>query len=117
MTAVRRATRDDLAAIVALYEADSLQAGREPSRADRTEAFEEIDRDPRQLLLVAEHDGRVVGTLQLTILRHLTYGGARVGLIEAVHVAQGERSRGIGSEMMRVAIARARELGCNRVQL
>ena len=113
----RRARREDLGAIVALYEADYLHAGKEPSRADRTEAFEEIDGDPREMLIVAERAGRVIGTLQLTILRHLTYGGARVGLIEAVHVAESERSRGVGAAMVRFAIDEAKKRRCHRVQL
>ncbi len=115
--AIQRATEDDVAAIVALYESDSLNAGREPSRADRSEAFAEISTDPREMLMVAERDGRVIGTFQITFLRYLTYGGARVALVEAVHVAASERSRGLGAEMMRFAIDEARRRGCNRVQL
>ncbi len=114
---IRRATKDDLASIVALYESDSLHAGREPSRADRSEAFAEISSDPREMLMVADEGGRVIGTFQLTFLRHLTYGGARVALIEAVHVAASERNRGVGAAMMRFAIDEARKRGCNRVQL
>ncbi len=114
---IRRATKDDLASIVALYEADALHAGREPSRADRSEAFAEISSDPREMLMVAEEGGRVIGTFQLTFLRYLTYGGARVALIEAVHVAASERNRGVGAAMMRFAIDEAKKRGCNRVQL
>ncbi|HEX4512780.1 MAG TPA: hypothetical protein VH054_04565, partial [Polyangiaceae bacterium] len=59
--AIRRATRDDVAAIVAMYASSSLH-GNEPVDADRTEAFAEIDADPKQMLCVAELGGRVVGT-------------------------------------------------------
>ena len=40
-----------------------------------------------------------------------------MGLIEAVHVAESERNRGIGATMMRTAIEEARRRGCTRVQL
>ena len=119
MVTVRRATRADVPAIRAIYATDYLSAGKDVvgSLEAALEAFDDIDARPYDMLFVAELEGRVVGTLQLTILRYLTYGGARVGLVEAVHVAESERSRGIGSEMMRVAIDKARQSGCNRVQL
>lgn len=116
---IRRAARDDVPAIRALYEADYLAAGRDvtgPLEA-ALEAFDDVDARPYDTLYVAEIDARVVGTFQLTILRYLTYAGARVGLIEAVEVAEGERSKGIGGAMMRFAIDEARKQKCNRVQL
>jgi predicted N-acetyltransferase YhbS len=114
--AIRRATRDDVAAIVAMYASSSLH-GNEPVDADRTEAFAEIDADPKQMLCVAELGGRVVGTFHLTMLRYLSFGGARAMLVEAVHVQESERNRGIGETMMRFAIDEARRRGCQRVQL
>ncbi len=114
---IRPARREDVDAIVALYAADYLHAGREPAVGDWAGAFEEIAGDPREMLLVAEGDARVIGTLQMTFLRYLTYGGARVALVEAVHVAASERSRGVGAAMMRFAIDEAKKRGCNRMQL
>ena len=116
---IRRATRADVPAIRDLYAGDYLSANKDVvgSLGAALEAFDDIEARPDDTLYVAEIDGRVVGTLQLTILRYLTYGGARVGLIEAVHVAESERNRGIGRAMMRAAIEEARRRGCNRVQL
>jgi len=114
--AIRRATRDDIAAIVAMYASSSLH-GHEPIDADRSEAFAEIDADPKQLLCVATAGDRVVGTFHLTTLRYLSFGGARAMLVEAVHVIESERNRGIGAAMMRFAIDEARRRGCQRVQL
>jgi GNAT superfamily N-acetyltransferase len=117
---VRRATRDDLRAVVGLY-AEDAPAGREDAElveaAPYLDAFADLDSDPRSTLYVAELVGRVVGTFQVTWLRHLTYRGGRVALIEAVHVAAPERSRGIGEVMMRFAIDEARRRGCHRMQL
>jgi GNAT superfamily N-acetyltransferase len=116
---LRRARRQDVAAIVALYADDVLGAAREtPDALDRYyAAFDELVGDANQELIVAERDGVVVGTLQLTYLRHLSHGGSRVAQIEAVRVAAALRGGGLGAEMMRWAIARARAAGCVRVQL
>jgi GNAT superfamily N-acetyltransferase len=106
---IRRATKDDVPSIVALYDHHN-----EPPAPD---AFAEIDADPKQLLCVAEIEGRVVGTMHLSTLRYLSFGGARSMLVEAVFVRDTERGHGIGAAMMRFAIDEARKRGCNRVQL
>ena len=120
---IRRARREDLAAILTFFAEDELHAAREAGmdQATRleaaTRAFEEIDADPKQLLWVTEDKGRVIGTLQITFLRYLSYGGAARALVESVHVAASERGRGVGTEMMRAANDEARRRGCNIVQL
>jgi GNAT superfamily N-acetyltransferase len=119
--AFRRASREDVPAIVALYADDALSASREDvAFADPRpylDAFEEIDADPKSALYVAELSRRVVATAQVTWLRHLTYRGGRVALVEAVHVARSERSRGIGEALIRHVIDEARRRGCRGVQL
>jgi GNAT superfamily N-acetyltransferase len=124
MPTVRRATRTDVAAILALLASDDLhrarEAGMDPTARLRAaeRAFDEIDADPKQLLWVAAgDDGEVIGTLQITFLRYLSRGGASVALVEAVQVDASVRNQGIGSMMMRAAIDEARKRGCNRVQL
>ena len=52
---------------------DSLGSTRETANGDQLpdaywRAFQAIDADPRQLLMVAKADGQVVGTLQLTFI-------------------------------------------------
>ncbi len=120
-TTLRRATRDDLPAIVAMLADDALGAGRErpglPLAAGYLAAFEAIDRDPRCELLVACRDGRVVGTMQIDYAPGLSWQGAWQATISAVRVASAERSRGIGRAMLEQGIARARARGCRVVQL
>ena len=119
MTTLRRARRQDVAAIVALYADDALGAAREPpAQLDGYyAAFDAIVGDGNHELMVAELDGRVVGTFQLTYIRQLSHGGCKVAQIEAVRTAARLRRRGLGGEMMRWAIERARAAGCVRVQL
>lgn len=119
---LRRARRDDVPAIVSLLQDDFLGASREvPKGAPLPEsyyaAFEEIDADPRCELVVAEEDGRVIGTFQATLLVHLGSRGAKSLNLENVHVAADQRSKGIGKSMIEWAIERARLQGCARVQL
>ncbi|MEM8995484.1 MAG: GNAT family N-acetyltransferase, partial [Acidobacteriota bacterium] len=75
------------------------------------EAFEAIDRDANQELVVVELEDRVVGVLQLTFIPSMTYRGGWRALIEGVRVASGLRSSGIGRHLFEWAIERSRERG------
>ncbi len=116
---LRPARRGDVAAIVALLADDVHGAAREtPAQLDGYyAAFDQIAGDANQELVVAERDGVVVGTFQLSFIPQLGHGGRRVAQIEAVRVAAPLRGRGLGAEMMRWAVERARAAGCVRVQL
>lgn len=116
---MRRATRDDVPALVALLVDDALGATREDP-SDLTPylaAFERVQASVNTHLMVAELDGAVVGTLTLTVLPGLSRKGASRANIEAVRVASRLRSQGIGTQMMEWALAEATRLGCRRMQL
>lgn len=123
MTAVRfrRARADDLGAIVALLVDDPLGKLREdPSgglHPAYLAAFAAIDRDPNQLLVVADRGGEVIGCLQLTFIPGLSRRGMWRGQIEAVRVAASARGTGIGKAMLEWTIDACRERGCGLVQL
>jgi GNAT superfamily N-acetyltransferase len=68
-------------------------------------------------VLVADLAGVVVGVCQLIVFRHLQARGALCAEIESVHVHPEHRGRGVGGALLGDAIARARGLGCYRVQL
>lgn len=117
----RRAASDDLAAIVALLADDPIGGGREsagphldPVYAD---AFAAIERDPNQLLAVAERAGKVIGCLQLSFIPGLTRRGIWRGQIEGVRIAGSERGAGIGRAMLLWAIEECRKRNCGLVQL
>jgi GNAT superfamily N-acetyltransferase len=117
----RRATVDDVPAIVQMLADDTLGATREratsPLPQSYYDAFTAIDRDPNIELIVAESNGQVVGTVQLTYMPGLSRQGMWRALIEAVRVAATERGKGIGAAMIQETIARARQRGCGLVQL
>ena len=116
---IRTATREDVPAIVALLADDPLGARRESpdDLAPYLAAFEVIDADPHQVLVVADRDGAVVGTAQLTLLAGLSRRGATRAQIEAVRVSSDERGSGLGTTLIEWAIDEARNRGCALVQL
>jgi GNAT superfamily N-acetyltransferase len=115
----RQARRQDVPAIVAMLADDPLGAKREgdPNDERYLAAFDRIDADPHDELIVAERDGKVVGTMQLTYLAGLSRLGAERCQIEAVRVAASTRGQGLGRKMIAWAIDRARARGCAMVQL
>jgi ribosomal protein S18 acetylase RimI-like enzyme len=116
---IRAATADDLPAIVTMLADDQLGATRE-SLDDITpyrKAFEEIDADSNQRLVVAERSGEVIGTLQLTFIPGLSRRGSKRGLIEAVRVRADSRDLGLGTTLTKWAIEESRGHGCTLVQL
>ena len=119
---LRRATRTDVQAIVALLADDDLGATRDGIRTEADlaayqQAFDAIDRDLAQLLVVAEGGGRLVATLQLMFLPGLSHRGAVRAQIESVRVAAGLRGHGLGQAVMTWAVGEARRRGCSLVQL
>ena len=120
--ALRRARAADVTAIVELIAADQIGATRDGVRTEADlaayqRAFRAIDADPAHLLLVAESEGQIIGTMQLSFLPGLARRGALRALIEAVRVAESQRGRGLGTAMMKWAIGEARRRGCAVVQL
>ncbi|MQS14325.1 GNAT family N-acetyltransferase [Streptomyces kaniharaensis] len=116
---IRRATEEDLPAIVAMLADDTLGATRE-SPDDLTPyrtAFARIDGDPHQHLVVAERAGRTVGTLQLTLVPGLSRKGSIRTIIEAVRIHADERGSGLGTQLIEWAIDHSRDLGADLVQL
>src|SRR5262245_291007 len=119
--AFRRARLDDVPAIVALIADDQLGQARDdaqlPLDARYIDAFAAIERDPNQMLAVAEQSGAIVGCLQLTFIPGISRRGAWRGQIESVRVARHLRGGGIGAAMFRWAIEECRTRGCSLVQL
>ncbi|MEU4671157.1 GNAT family N-acetyltransferase [Amycolatopsis sp. NPDC023774] len=116
---VRKARRDDVEAIVRMLVDDQLGATRDS--ADDLEpylrAFEAIDADPQQLLVVATSNDEPVATLQLAILPGLARRGALRGQIEAVRVRSDHRSAELGGDLVQWAVDECRRRGCALMQL
>lgn len=119
---IREATRVDVPHVVALLADDDLGRRRETAGTPLDDrywaAFDAIDADPHHQLVVLEtDDGQVAGCLQLSFLPYLTFRGGWRAQIEAVRVASGRRSTGLGRVMFEWAIEEARRRDCHLVQL
>jgi len=116
---LRRARRADVAGVVGLLADDQLGATREDpgDLAAYLRAFAAIDSDPSQLLLVLEHRGTLVGTMQVSFIPGLSHGGAWRAQLEGVRVATSLRGQGLGAGMVGWAVEESRRRGCRMVQL
>ncbi|HLM01912.1 MAG TPA: GNAT family N-acetyltransferase [Pyrinomonadaceae bacterium] len=117
----RQAAREDLPEIVRMLADDFLGQTREryenPLPESYIKAFEEIEADKNNELIVAETGGAIVGTLQITFTPSISFQGGKRATIESVRVDEKYRGRGVGKELMKWAITRAREENCFAVQL
>ena len=122
MLTFRLATRSDVPAILELLADDEVSRARDGAVSEAADAahwaaFDAIDADPRNELIVVEQDGVPVGTFQLTFIPSLSRGGSQRMIIEAVRVRGDLRGRGVGRQMMAWALDRGRERGCRLAQL
>ena len=116
----RRAVRTDLPRLLELLTDDTLGKSREAVGSDDdryVHAFELIDSDANQYLLVGELHGSIIAMLQLTFIPGLSRRGALRANIEAVRVDSNLRGQGIGHWIIAKALLLAKERGCAVVQL
>lgn len=118
---MRAAEREDVGDIVRLLSQDlrthiPVELG-PPLPEYYLSAFERIAADPSELLAVAELDGEVAGTFQMSFIPYLLWRGGTVAQVESVRVAEHLRGQGIGARMMQWAIDEARARECVRIQL
>ena len=118
---LRLATRADIPSIVRMLAEDDLGSQRErcedPLPESYYSAFEQIHQDSNHELIVAERNGEVIGTLHLMFLPSISFQGGLRAQIESVRVDKRFQSQGIGSQMMKWTIERAKQRGARVVQL
>jgi ribosomal protein S18 acetylase RimI-like enzyme len=103
--AIRPAGASDLPAVLALWRL----AGAEPGHTDNIESLSTlIAHDPEALLVAADSEG-IVGSVIAA------WDGWR-GTVYRLAVAPSHRRRGIGTELVRTAVARLRAVGAVRLQ-
>lgn len=117
----RSARLEDLRALVEMLADDTLGSRRERIGAELppsyVDAFRAIDADPNNEIVVACLGNRIVASLQITYTPSLSYQGSWRATLESVRTAADLRGRGIGTQLVRHAIDRARARGCGLVQL
>lgn len=118
----RKATEKDVLVIVEMLADDELGKQREnfqnPLPIEYTNAFRKINTDENQELMVVENEqAEIVGTLQLTFIQYLTYGGGIRAQIEAVRIRKDKRGLGLGKAMFEWAFNRAKKKKAHLLQL
>ena len=100
---------------------DALGSEREdsslPINQSYSEAFEAINKDPNNELIVAQTDSQIVGMMQLTFIPYLTHKGSWRCLIEGVRVSEQFRGQGLGTVFFNWAINYAKKKGSSLIQL
>ena len=117
----RQAILEDLPEIVRMLADDFLGQQREryenPLPESYIKAFEEIDADKNNELIVVENEGDLIGTLQITFTPSIGFQGGKRATVESVRVDEKYRGKGIGKELMKWAIKRAKQENCISMQL
>jgi ribosomal protein S18 acetylase RimI-like enzyme len=117
----REAVAADLPQLVSMLADDDLGARREDASQPLNQAyhaaFEAIDNDPNNMIMVAEIGQTLAAMLQLTFIPYLTHIGSWRCLIEGVRVNSAYRGKQLGRRLLQSAIVAARGRGCRIVQL
>ena len=117
----RVAGHADVPSIIRLLADDELGSLREkyenPIPESYYSAYELIDKDPNHELIVAELDGEAIGTLHLMFLLSLSFQGGLRAQVESVRVDTHHQNQGVGREMMKWTIQRAKDRNAHIVQL
>lgn len=117
----RTAREEDLPKLVVMLADDQLGSTREdptaPLNTGYLSAFQSIDSDPNNELVVVSIDSQIVGMLQLTFIPYLTYIGSWRCLVEGVRIHSQYRGGGLGKHVLEYAIDRAQQRNCHLVQL
>jgi GNAT superfamily N-acetyltransferase len=118
---IRDAEPQDLPEIVTILADDPIGRQYESLAADARDgyvaAFEAIRASESNELLVAISHGMVVGVLQITYSPGLNRRGGWRATIESVRVRNDRKRKGIGGQLLREAIGRAKGRGCAIAQL
>ncbi|CAM4519067.1 GNAT family N-acetyltransferase [Paenibacillus typhae] len=117
----KTATVNHLPAIVHLLADDEFGATREsykhPLPKEYVEAFEKIEQQIGNSIIVALDNNKVIGCLQLTIIPGISRLGSIRAQIEGVRIDRGYRGKGIGESLLRYALDEAKTMGCKMIQL
>ncbi|ATW26643.1 GNAT family N-acetyltransferase [Candidatus Formimonas warabiya] len=112
---IREAREADIPKILELYQA--LDGEEELRPAQALEIWHKTLQWPYHKIFVAEEEAALIGTCQLAIFENLSHHGARVALAESMVVHPEWRNRGVGTEIMKFIMERAREEKCYKLML
>ena len=110
--AIRRGRPGDAAAVRELV----AQLGYTPDERSYDETFAQVVRHPEAAVFIAQDGMRVIGYLAMSYRPQIRLA-ARVASIDELSVAREVQGSGIGTRLLEAAIAHARSMGCQRVEV
>lgn len=115
---IRAATAEDAPAVAAAVEALLIELGGErPSTNALEEGAQKLAEDPQAgALLVADHDGAIVGILAAS-WQYAIHVPGHYGTIQDLWVHPEWRSRALGRELILALVRQATELGVPRLEV
>lgn len=116
MVIVRSASPDDLQKLKALLFHLNEQTPWEDDQ-EAIQALEEIAKSSLRIILVAEEEECLIGTLGLTFTPGLTRGLKPFAFIDSVVVDPGHRGKGVGMALLEEASAQAEARGCYKLEV
>ena len=96
---------------------DSLKQTSNMDKNRAEEVFETINSNPNHIIVIAELDGKVVGTTTLLIEPKFIHDGGLVGHIEDVVVEKNVQGQGIGNKIVKFLLEVAKNRGCYKTIL
>lgn len=122
MPVIRTATEKDLTDIIRLYEQllldpNGLERVQRTSMDNYKKALGDISALPGCEVIVAEEQGRVIGTAMMMIVPNLTHGALPWAIVENVVVENDLRGTGVGKLLMEYIREKAVNAGCYKIQL
>lgn len=113
---IRKLRKDDLDKGF-LTTLDSLRKASDIDKSKAEEIFRKIDSNPDYLIVVAEIDGKIVGSTTLLVEQKFIHKGGLVGHIEDVVVDKNFQGQKIGEKIMRYLLEIAKSQGCYKTIL
>jgi len=96
---------------------DSLRKTSDIDRNKADEIFEKINSNPDHIVVVAELDGKIVGSTTLLIEPKFIHKGGVVGHIEDVMIDKKFQGQKIGEKIMKYLLEFAKNRGCYKTIL
>ncbi len=96
---------------------DSLKKASDIDIDKAIKIFEKINSNPNHIIVVAELDGKIVGSTTLLIEQKFIHDGGLVGHIEDVVVNKDFQGQKIGEEIMKHILEIAKNRGCYKTIL
>ena len=96
---------------------DTLRKTSSITQEKALEIFKEIKINPKHIIIIAELNGEIIGTITLLVEPKFIHQGGKVGHIEDVVVRKEFQGRKIGQKIIKFVLQIAKNQGCYKTIL